>query len=43
MQFMNSSLNPLVTYLSEMDIKYLSQEFRGGLLKLVEQKGMYPY
>ena len=40
---MNSSLNPLVTYLSEMDIKYLSQEFRSGLLKLVEQKGMYPY
>ena len=42
-QFINSSLNALVENLSEMDFKYLSQEFRGDLLKLVKQKGVYPY
>ena len=42
MQFMNSSLDVLVKNLSEMDFKYLSQEFSGDLLKLVKQKGVYP-
>ena len=36
MQFMNSSLDVLVKNLSEMDFKYLSQEFSGDLLKLVK-------
>ena len=42
-QFINSSLNALVENLSEMDFKYLTQEFRGDLSKLVKQKGVYPY
>ena len=43
MQFMNSSLDSLVKYLSNNDCKYLSEEFSGDLLKLVKQKGVYPY
>ena len=43
MQFMNSSLDALVKNLSEIDFKYLSQEFSGDLLELVKQKGVYPY
>ena len=43
MQFMNSSLDSLVKNLSEMDFRCLSQEFSGNLLKLVKQKGVYPY
>ena len=43
MQFMNSSLDTLVKNWSEMDIKYSSEEFSGNLLKLVRQKGAYPY
>ena len=43
MQFMNSSPHALVKDLSEMDLKYLSQEFNGGLLELVNQEGVYPY
>ena len=43
MQFMNSSLNVLVKNLSDNDIKHLSQDFSGDLLKLVKQKGVYPY
>ena len=35
---MNSSLDALVKNLSNNDFKYLSQEFRGDLLKLVKQK-----
>ena len=42
-QFMNSSLDSLVKNLSEMDLKCLSQGFSGNLLKLVKQKGVYPY
>ena len=42
MQFMNSSLNKLVKNLADNDFKYLSQEFRGDLLQLVKQKGVYP-
>ena len=40
---MNSSLDSLVKNLSEMYFKYLSQGFSGNLLKLVKQKGLYPY
>ena len=43
MQCMNSSLDSLVKNLSEMDFKYLSQEFTGDLLELVKHKGVYPY
>ena len=43
MQFMNSTLDALVKKLSDNDFKYLSQEFRGDLLKFVKQKGLYPY
>ena len=43
MQFMNSSLYVLVKNLSDNDFKYLSEEFRVDLLKLVKQKGVYPY
>ena len=42
-QLMNSSLDVLVKNVSEMDFKYLSQEFSGDLLELVKQKGVYPY
>ena len=37
MQFMNSSLDPLVRNLSDNDLKCLSQEFSGDLLKVVKQ------
>ena len=43
MKFMNFSLDALVKNLSEINFKYLSQEFSGDLLKLVKQKGVYPY
>ena len=43
MQFMNSSLDSLVKNLSDNDFKYLSEEFSGELLRLVKQKGVYPY
>ena len=43
MQFMNSSLDSLVKNLSDNDFKYLSEEFSGDLLKLVKEKGVYPY
>ena len=43
MQFMNCSLDALVKRLSDNDFKYLSEEFSGDLLKLVKQKGVYPY
>ena len=42
MQFMDSSLDALVKNLSEMDFRYLSQEFSGDFLGLVKQKGVYP-
>ena len=35
---MNSSVNALVTNLSNNDFKYLLQEFSGDLLELVKQK-----
>ena len=43
MQFMNSSLQSLVKNLMRKDFKYLSEEFSGVFLKLVKQKGVYPY
>ena len=42
-QFMNSSLDSLVKNLSDNDFKYLSEEFSGELLELVNEKGVYPY
>ena len=41
MLFMNSSLDKLAKNLS--DFKYLSSVFSGEKLKLVKQKGVYPY
>ena len=43
MQFISSSLDSLVKNLSDNDFKCLSEEFSGDLLKLVKQKGVYPY
>ena len=43
MQFMNSSLDKLVKNLSDKDFKYLSEEYSGEQLKLVKEKGVYPY
>ena len=43
MQFMNSSLDALVKNLSEVDYRYLSQEYTGDLLEWIKQKRVYPY
>ena len=43
MQFMNSSLKKLVKNLPGDWFKYLSQEFAEDFVKLVKQKGVYPY
>ena len=43
MQFMNSSLDSLVKYLSDNDFEYLTEEFTGEILRFVKQKGVYPY
>ena len=43
MQFMNSSLDALVKNLSDNSFNYLSEEFRGEFLKLIRQKGVFPY
>ena len=43
MQFMNSSLDKLVKNLVDKDFKYLVQEFGAENLKLLKQKGAYPY
>ena len=40
---MNSSLDSLVKNLSDNDFKHLSEEFNNEFLKLVKQKGVYPY
>ena len=40
---MNCSLYSSVKNLSDNDFKYLSEEFSGDFLKLVKQKGLYPY
>ena len=43
MEFMNCSLDALINNLSDNDFKYLPEEFCGDLLKLVKQRGVYPY
>ena len=43
MQFINSSLEILVKNLPDNDFKHLSQECNGKRLKLIKQKGVYPY
>ena len=43
MLFMNSSLDKLVKHLSDNDFKYLSEEFNDEKLRLVKEKGIYPY
>ena len=43
MQFMKSSLDSLVKKLMDEDFKYLPEEFSGEFLKLVKEKGVYPY
>ena len=43
MQFMNLSLDLLVKNLSDNNFKYLSEVFSGRFLRLVKQKGVYPY
>ena len=40
MQFMNSNLDTLVKNLSEMDFKYLSQDFTSEQLILVKQRNI---
>ena len=43
MQFRTSSLDSSVKNLSDNDFKYLSEDFRGEFLRLIKQKGVYPY
>ena len=43
MLFINSTLDSLVKNLIDGDIKYLSEEYSGEFLKLVKEKGVYPY
>ena len=43
MQFMNSSLDSLVRNLSDNDFRYLSEKFSAEFLRLVKQKGVYPF
>ena len=43
MQFMNSNLDSLVKNLTNEDFKYLPEEFSCELLRLVKEKGVYPY
>ena len=43
MKFMNFILGSLVKNLSDNDFKYLSEEFSSEFIKLVKQKGVYPY
>ena len=43
MQFIKSSLDPLVKNFSHNAFKYVSQEFSGDLLKLLKQRRVYPY
>ena len=42
-QFMSSSLDSLVKNLPEDAFKYTSEVFQGEQLKLMKQKGIYPY
>ena len=43
MQFMISSLDKLVKNLPDEDFKYLVEEFDSKHLKILKQKGDYPY
>ena len=43
MQFINSSLDKLVKNLSDEDFKYLVEEFDSKNLRILKQKGAYPY
>ena len=43
MQFMNSILDKLAKNLSDEDFKYLIEKFGSKSLKLLKQKGTYPY
>ena len=43
MQFMNFSLDKLVKDLSDEDFKCLVEEFGSKNLRLLKQKGDYPY
>ena len=43
MQIMNSSLDKLVKNSSDEDFKYLVKEFGFDNLKILKQKGAYPY
>ena len=43
MQFMNCSLDKLVRNLKDEDFKYLTEEYSGKQLKLLKEKGIYPY
>ena len=43
MQFMNSSFEKLVKFLSDNDFKYLTEEFGSKGLVLLKQKDTYPY
>ena len=43
MQFMKPSLDSLVKNLMDKDFKYLYEEYSGGLLGLVKEKGVYLY
>ena len=42
-QFMNSSLEKLVSNLPRESLKYTSQKFKGKKLDLMARKGVYPY
>ena len=43
MQFRNSSLDSLVKNLSDIDFRYLLQQFSDEFLKLINEKGVYLY
>ena len=42
-QFMSLSLEKLVNSLQDESFKYTSKEFQDNKLKLMKQKGVYPY
>ena len=42
-QFMNSSLDKLAKNLLDEDFKYLLEQFGSENLKILKQKGAYPY
>ena len=43
MQVLNSALDELVKNSSDEDFKYLVEEFDSKHLKILKQKGAYPY